>query len=109
MTFHNHGAGSLAPTKGDTMKINHTPGPWYVTGSSQDGTMICSGIKSVANWPARPDCNEATANARLIASAPEMLNALELAQATIARLDKHASATGTLDVIAATIKKAKGE
>ncbi len=44
--------------------------------------------------------------AELMAKAPELANALELAQATIERLQRHApgSANGTLDVIKAVLK-----
>lgn len=40
-------------------------------------------------------------------AAPDMLNALELAEVTIKRLAKTDSANGTLDVIRAAIAKAK--
>ena len=48
-------------------------------------------------------------NARLISAAPNLVNALELAEATIKRLERHApgSANGTLDVIRAALTKAK--
>lgn len=44
--------------------------------------------------------------AKLFAAAPKMLNALEVAEATIKRLERHApgSANGTLDVIREAIK-----
>lgn len=40
---------------------------------------------------------------------PDLLNALELAEATIVRLNRFDSANGTLDVIRAAIAKAHGE
>lgn len=50
-----------------------------------------------------------TVRVKVIAAAPDMLNALLVAEATIKRLDKHGSAVGTLDVIRAAIVKAQGE
>lgn len=53
----------------------HTPGPWAVDGHfvvRGDGTALCD------VWASRPIPNaEAEANARLIASAPDLLEALE--------------------------------
>lgn len=49
------------------------------------------------------------ANARLIAAAPELLEALELAEATIQRLNRHDSANGTLDVMRSALNKARGQ
>ena len=51
------------------------------------------------------------ADTAILAAAPGMLDALELAQATVERLQRHApgSANGTLDVVRAAIAKAKGE
>lgn len=48
------------------------------------------------------------ANATLMCASPDMLNALQIAKATIERLERHApgSANGTLDVINAAITKA---
>jgi hypothetical protein len=50
-------------------------------------------------------------HSRLIAAAPDLLNALEIAVATIQRLERHApgSQNGTLDVARAAIAKARGE
>ena len=60
----------------------HTPGPWAADFSSDavrvrapDGSRICT-----LNWlsaSGRRDGNEGEANARLIATAPELLTALE--------------------------------
>jgi hypothetical protein len=49
------------------------------------------------------------ARARMIVAAPAMLEALELAQATVERLVRHApgSATGTLDVVRNAIALAR--
>jgi hypothetical protein len=55
----------------------HTPGPWFVTASR----VIFGGRgipKEIATTrPTRPTADEAEANARLIAAAPELLEALD--------------------------------
>ena len=89
-------------------ETNYTPGPWrYEKGTNT--------IRSVpANyWLATMDSWDGmvnnAANGALIAEAPKLLNAVELAVATIERLHRHApgSANGTLDVLRATIGRAK--
>jgi hypothetical protein len=62
----------------------HTPGPWRITGSGDKGEMVYGPDgRTVAVWPYEgfnpPDSLEAMANARLIASAPALLAALEAA------------------------------
>ena len=93
------------------MPNHYTPGPWhsdagFITGRFQsDGQVhdICD-----------PRCapvelsDEMDANARLIAAAPDLLNALEMAVVTIKRLAKTDSVNGTLDVANAAIAKATG-
>lgn len=62
-------------------KERYTPGPWCVTASCENGTMICSGKpqdKTIAIWPNDGGSMENCANARLIAAAPDMLEALTL-------------------------------
>lgn len=46
---------------------------------------------------------------RAVSSHVTMIEALEVAEATIERLNRHNSANGTLDVIRAAIAKAKGD
>jgi hypothetical protein len=61
--------------------MTHTPGPWAVTTSTGD---VHAQGRSDQNWicqgpnpsPAAPPDNERSANARLIASAPDLLSAL---------------------------------
>lgn len=48
---------------------------------------------------------QADADARLIAAAPDLFEALTVAEATIERLNRHNSANGTLDVIRAALAK----
>ena len=57
----------------------HTPGPWKAEGNGifgQDGIYIGAAYSPVS-FGAKPLCAEALANACLIASAPDMLSALE--------------------------------
>ena len=96
------------------MKGNHTSGPWHnlpsydgsrwIQGPSTDATEFRS-IANIATWDI---AERQHANANLIAAAPEMLEALELAEATIERLNRNNSANGTLDVIRSAIAKAHG-
>ena len=62
----------------------HTPGPWTVSPSSKASTLtrvfsVDEGrLVASANGPGLSESGEAEANARLIAAAPELLEALEL-------------------------------
>lgn len=63
------------------MSNAHTPGPWRITGSDAHGGMIHSDDgRIIAAWPYEsphsPESGQAMANARLIAAAPAMLDAL---------------------------------
>lgn len=61
-----------------TYEPTHTPGPWYWTGSCPDGTMVTDDHgASIALWPENGASVEACANARLIAAAPMMEEALD--------------------------------
>lgn len=59
------------------MTTQHTPGPWHVTGD-EHGTMITDNTgEQIALWPQQGGTVEQCANARLIAAAPAMLQALQ--------------------------------
>jgi hypothetical protein len=72
--------------KGGNMGTQHTPGPWHIAeyGTNEDGTPkhygIVRGEVTIANLGTSTNENakEIDANARLIASAPEMLEALKI-------------------------------
>lgn len=87
--------------------LTYTPGPWRIADSSEihseSGQPVCS-IAHEEN--SNLDSQIANANARLIAAAPDLLNALEIAVVTIKRLAKTDSANGTLNVARAAIVKA---
>ncbi len=93
-------------------KQGHTPGPWAVSlaGKSVYGPQVETSYDGSKFCPRICDCAYSDADARLISAAPEMLLALELAEATIMRLDRHAPGAqqGTLDVVRAAVNKAKG-
>lgn len=67
-----------APTAGVQSGAQHTPGPWAAIPCS-DGTEITAGKYRIAliGESVRFSESEPRANARLIASAPELLAALE--------------------------------
>ena len=59
------------------MTTQHTPGPWHVTGD-EHGTMITDNTgEQIALWPQQGGTVEQDANARLLAQAPAMLQALQ--------------------------------
>lgn len=59
------------------MSNKHTPGPWYVTGSEAGGAMIVNTDTIIARWPENGPSRSQVPNARLIAAAPELLEALQ--------------------------------
>ena len=71
------------------MKQHHTPGPWYVSTPPPNGEQIIGNEKgmmvAVATTGVGLHNNTTTtlANARLIAAAPDLLEALQLADATL--------------------------
>lgn len=90
----------------------HAPGPWSVVASrAHPATVVIRGpdgsfIGNVASWISDPnDALVAAANARLIAAAPELLEALEMVM-RVGRIDDNIKA---MDQVAAAIAKARGE
>jgi hypothetical protein len=97
---------------------NHTPGPWYIEqfahpyGKTEDRTI--TGYTRTGN-PLRigraynvMGPNETDANARLIAAAPDMLEALKIAQEQYENFAGAGKDDGTLGVINSAIAKATG-
>ena len=90
----------------------HTPGPWDYsdqTGSRKHcylGQVWDSEGESLAVLDSTTDPAVATANARLIAAAPDLLAACEDA---IRLLDEHRMRGLTYDTLDEAIKKAKGQ
>lgn len=61
-----------------TSKPTFTPGPWTVEDAGPNGNHIIGNNAVIGTLPCWPVCSdEAQANATLIASAPDMLAALE--------------------------------
>lgn len=87
----------------------HTPGPWYVTGSDVGGAMIVTNDAIVARWPENGPLRGQVPNARLIAAAPDLLAALEhlLADARACEMDV-GQYSGSLIEARAAIAKATG-
>lgn len=94
----------------------HTPGPWVATTTpAGKGKVTDSNGFSIANTTAGPYLEQRT-NARLIAAAPEMLEALEKAAPYIpgnacdakAALNKPVSECYILPMVQDAIAKAKG-
>jgi len=61
--------------------MSHTPGPWVIVSDDEGRCFINSGgvIKAVVATCDQPVSAEHAANARLIAAAPDLLEALEAA------------------------------
>ena len=106
MTARQHDAPDCAGRNGAPAHSKHTPGPWVVDpcwdilGNTDDGNgMVCQ-----ITTDAVPRA-EAEANARLIAAAPDLLEAL---RAIIE--DRYAQKLGILKLLArAAIAKAEGQ
>jgi hypothetical protein len=96
------------------MKPKHTPGPW-TSNDAKEGLLIVRDSQGfgVTELYTQHDLTVEKANARLIAAAPEMLEALEQAELTIKRINYDYSmsqeAQETLDLIKSVITKAGGE
>ena len=105
------GDGHLACQERGTCMSKHTPGPW-VPYAGTSGVFIVSnqamGYETVAHALALDDgarpAKVVEANARLIAAAPELLEACEMALRL--RLDDDSEVA---DAVRAAIAKAKGE
>lgn len=95
-------------------KAQHTPGPWRRNGSLIEAPQMALTVSTVS-WPrighAPKDTDEAVANARLIAAAPELLAALNCALVYLGDdgTDDSPEARSTRAVIRAAIAAAAGK
>lgn len=114
---------------GDQSMSKHTPGPWRFNKRDEmdvaiwgsDGFTICGDVYVIADvsFPEKNDAyGHEEANARLIAAAPDLLEALEAAiehglvpksSASEGGAMRHVSQVKCADQIRAAIAKAKGE
>ena len=106
------------------MNAKHTPGPWIV---ASDGCKVlqltpvdideqkpCPVVVDCASGYFAMDYDEANANAALIAAAPDLLAALEIAEGRLMcidaqKLDTVARNDDVIDRIRAAIARARGE
>ena len=90
-----------------TNETKHTPGPWKAVRNEVHvgGRRICAYVTSGASLGIGPDLERSYANARLIAAAPDLLEALQMAKHIVAN-------EGTDEQMAqvfSAIEKATGE
>lgn len=75
------------------MKTNHTPGPWHINGEYHIYAKTAQGALPVRVAQAVPlrngNSDERGANARLIAAAPELLEALKYAAELVQTARQH--------------------
>ena len=101
------------------MSAGHTPGPWQSIGSHESEGFDCYWIKAQPSPALRgftkeiaavtgPQAGEAEANACLIAAAPELLAAAQLAYETLAPLKDDDFVWATMSQLVAAIAKATG-
>ncbi len=92
------------------MSATHTPGPWAPEDAVDNRVAVYARNRCVCLVGDQGD-PVVDADARLIAAAPELLAALEIAEATLNRLapDGSRATQGTRDIICAAITKARGE
>lgn len=62
-----------------TQQAQHTPGPWHnLQGFNKEGLFVCEEIEpNICEMTSSRSIEETQANARLIAAAPELLEALK--------------------------------
>lgn len=94
------------------MKTQHTPGPWHVGIKQAEKIVYDSTGWAVANatvYHGENDAEQVKANARLIAAAPELLDALQTAaMALIGYTHRNEIIENALDSARAAIAKATG-
>lgn len=90
----------------------HTPGPWRVVGHRQIATTAGAGLPICEVWSGGVGLEQAAANERLIAVAPELLGAAVLTLQTLRALSFDdflaPSLIDDIDRLAGVIAKAEG-
>jgi len=96
------------------MEHKNTPGLWEAECRSGDWVVISARDKKAVAWPNRPRGNEVEANMRLIAAAPDLLEALKGmievygGKYDIDCLPKHSTELELIGLARAAIAKATG-
>ena len=99
--------------RGKAMSEKHTPGPWQISSTDSSEIETAQGeILLVCRLSEDGDGNENPADARLIASAPDLLAALEAAEKLLTDFTQDSNAEGdsfvsTRNQLRAAIAKAK--
>lgn len=94
------------------MKTKHTPAPWIwqYDGTDKSGLKVIAGDDlNIVDFVGGENIQEAEANARLIAAAPELLEALEQCLTRINPKSKDTWDLKAIHVAKAAIAKATGE
>ena len=94
------------------MSTAHTPGPWFFRKEVTRGQFVTDCVirdenSTNGSYLAKVGPCNSEANAQLIAAAPDLLNALQIAEATIQRIapDGERATQGTRDVITSALAK----
>lgn len=104
-------------TKNNPQVVKHTPGPWSLLhrengptpfGISGPSDIIPGGFKELGVVYGGLRADEYGANARLIAAAPDLLDATRLALDTIEYLEQDRDTIQAIQVLRAAIAKAEG-
>ena len=85
-------------------ELKHTPGPWHIYFNSQDNIVIRKMFADGQESHSIAVCHSGFANARLIAAAPELLEALLDCREALRRTGHD----GELAIVNAAIAKATG-
>jgi hypothetical protein len=85
---------------------NHTPGPWSV---NDYGFIDADGEEDAIEVITSSKRGTEEANLRLIAAAPDLLEALEFALPMVEHYHEREGASATLYIVKRAIAKAKGE
>lgn len=83
--------------------MTHAPSPWRVDYRGKLPTILDAAYAPVATL-----APNAEGSLPLIKAAPNLLQALRLAESTLTRLRPHDGVSGTLDIIRIAIKEATG-
>lgn len=94
----------------------HTPGPWWVDGPGEGIEVHDTFGRTASVWGDVGEESEAWANARLIAAAPDMLDALRAVKSEFIDMyeecypndESDNDVTAAIDMVIAAIAKAEG-